>query len=132
MPGWPLRALALASAGVVLSACAFTQSETEATSFDASDPYHLPLQKVNALYNENPFVQWPTGFGNIALWVAFNPIWGPTAIVEDVSREDGNHPIARYMMASAGYLGGGLVGSPFLALYWGLYKWWWVLWVEGK
>ncbi len=131
-PGSAATLLAALGSALLLSACAFSQSESEANTFDASDPYHAPLEQVNALYNENPFVQYPTGFGNIALWAAFNPFWGLTAIAEDAARDDGTHPTARYMMASAGYLGGAVVGTPFLALYWGLYKWWWMLFVEKK
>ncbi|MBI4616194.1 MAG: hypothetical protein HY720_21440 [Planctomycetes bacterium] len=116
------------AAAIALSGCGF--SDKSAESFDHVDPFHDRFQEVNRLYMESPFVEYPTKFGNVVLWLAASPVWGLTAVGEDIASGDGTHPAARSIMAGAGYGGGAIFGSPFLGLYWGFFSWWWDLFVE--
>lgn len=119
-----MRVLAALVLALALPACAFSARESDETPYGESDPFHDRMAPVNDLYTEHPVVEVPTAIGNVVGWLIVAIPWGVTAVVEDATRDDDRQPVARDIMAGAGYFGGALLGSPFLGLYWAFYRWW--------
>ncbi len=112
--------LSLLSTLVLASGCGFSQTGEGVLGW--FDPYHDSMKDVNFEFTHNPLPMYPTMIGNVIGIILFLPA---TAITGAFGHpHDDPHSYFEYSASASAYIGGGLVGGPFVVLNLIFVRWW--------
>ena len=94
----------------------------EPTDHGYFDPYHAPMETINAEYTHNLFVTVPTMIGNALGVAGFIPLTMLTLPFGDV--EGTEFALFDYAAGGTAYFGGFITGTPFVLLNLIFVRWW--------